>query len=93
MNVRELPEYVGVAQSMSDFFGPEDAKDDEVLVRKGHIKSEAYGSVYGVMIFTAENSEWGLNWAFYGKTGSEWICEVDIVRNPDIEKLLKTYLV
>lgn len=43
INIRRIPDLVGVADDMGDLFVPEDWKPGEVLVRRGRIQTNSSG--------------------------------------------------
>jgi len=57
MTVKVLPDYVGVANDMGDFFIPDDLKLDEILLRKGLIKSLKHGKVKGLLAATRDSNQ------------------------------------
>ena len=55
MNIRQLNDYVGTAETLSDFFVPEDCKPGETLVRRGWVKSKSDGRVEAVLAYCADD--------------------------------------
>ena len=55
MNIRQLNDYAGTAETLSDFFVPEDCKTGETLVRRGWVKSKLDGRVETVLAYCADD--------------------------------------
>lgn len=92
MKITELPRYEGIANDMGDFFIPTDAKDDEMLIRAGRIKSAAEGVVECVIAYTNKNSEWGWNLSVWGKYADGWSPDKDMVSNDEFRKIVENYI-
>ena len=54
MNTRQLSDYVGTAEKLSDFFGPDDCKAGETLVRRGWVISKSEGRVEAILAYCAD---------------------------------------
>ena len=55
MSIRQLNDYVGTAETLSDFFGPEDCKAGETLVRRGWVKCKSEGRVETILAYCADD--------------------------------------
>ena len=53
--IRQLNDYVGTAETLSDFFGPEYCESGETLVRRGWVKSKLDGRVEAVLAYCADD--------------------------------------
>lgn len=90
MEIKELPYYVGVANSISDFFDPDDAREI-IVVRRGRMKHAVHGVVEVLMAaFTPVGN---FNLLVFSKlsNSTEWrtetsMCSSNEFKNTIIEK-------